>query len=175
MTLYCHILPQKPFSKLLQSLKLTTGRKLALLTNYLGRREIIRPKSNRASQRDWVTNLHHHHSELYHRTWMAEENLSVLRQSNRTIKPVSIRHQSHGNGFLASWSCHTLFHLFIWCDDRSNAEVGWRLRYNFPGRSSICWVHGGLVRILGDGDLIRANRSRSHGSRDLSLPLTYRL
>src|SRR5260370_19844976 len=113
MTLYCHILPQKPFSKLLQSLKLTTGRKLALLTNYLGRREIIRPKSNRASQRDWVTNLHHYHSELYHRTWMAEENLSVLRQSNRTIKPVSIRHQSHGNGFLVSWSCHTLFHLCI--------------------------------------------------------------
>src|SRR5256885_8052856 len=44
--------PQKLFWKPLQSLKLTMGRKSALLTRYLGRREIIRPKGNRTRPRN---------------------------------------------------------------------------------------------------------------------------
>src|SRR5689334_2788717 len=106
---------------------------------------------------------------------MAEENLSVFRQSNRTLEPVSIRHQSNGNGFSPSWSSRTLLHLRIRRDDSSHAEIRWWICYNFPSPSSIRWVHGSLARIPGDSGLIRSNRSRGYGSRDLSLPLTYRL
>src|SRR3989442_5858082 len=98
---------------------------------------------------------------------MAEENLSVFRQSNRTVEPVSIWHQSDGNGFPSGWSCRTLLHLRIRRDDRSHAEVRWWIRYYFEGRSSICWVYGGLVRIPRHSSVIRVDRGRGYGSRDL--------
>src|SRR3989442_10281373 len=90
--------PQKLFWKPLQSLKLTMGRKSALLTRYLGRREIIRSKSDRACPRNRSHYRGHYCAGQYHRARLAKESFPIYRKSTSSGESISRRNPSHDNG-----------------------------------------------------------------------------
>src|SRR5436853_1085771 len=101
--------PQKLFWKPLQRLKLTMGRKSALLTRHLGRREVIRPKGNRTCPRNRGNYCYYHRDGEHDRFGLAEKGLPIYRKSSTSGEPVSRGDPPYDDG-LHSWrDCNPSF------------------------------------------------------------------
>src|SRR5436309_11979573 len=98
---------RKPFSKLLQSLKSTTERKITLLTKHLGRREAVRSKGDWPRQRNWGYYCNNYRDGEHDRFRLAEESLSVYRKGSPTGKPISRRDSADDNGLYPRGDSHT--------------------------------------------------------------------
>src|SRR3989442_7503962 len=143
--------PQKLFWKPLQSLKLTMGRKSALLTRYLGRREIIRPKSDGSCKGNWRANRNYHCYRKYRRPRMAKASFPIHRPSSSPRKPVAGRYSSNGNGFHYRGDCDSIISRRYCCAIRGNAEFGWGIRGHITNPWTdlgFCWSLAGILQYL---------------------------
>src|SRR5207245_8292878 len=141
------ILPRKLFWKPLQSLKLTMGRKSALLTRYLGRREIIRSKSDRACPRNRSHYRGHYCAGQYHRARLAKESFPIYRKSTSSGELISRGNPSHDNGVHpwrnsdTSFSSRGLGLVLV------NAKVWWRLRSHLENNRTRLGIPRGMAGV----------------------------
>src|SRR2546425_2939911 len=145
MTSFCQILPQNLFSKPLQSLKLAMRRKSALLTRYLGGREIIRPKSNRACPRNRSNNRDYHRHGEYHRIGLAKESFPIYRKSTSSGESISRGNPSHDNGVHPWRTSDTSFSSRGLGVVLGNAKVWWRLRSHLENNRTRLGIPRGMA------------------------------
>src|SRR5436309_12055652 len=118
---------RKPFSKLLQSLKSTTERKITLLTKHLGRREAVRSKGDWPRQRNWGYYCNNYRDGEHDRFRLAEESLSVYRKGSPTREPISRRDSADDNGIHPRRRRHTSLRSACLSPGRRSAQIWWRL------------------------------------------------
>src|SRR3989442_6135696 len=136
--------PQKLFWKPLQSLKLTMGRKSALLTRYLGRREIIRSKSNRTRPRNRSSNRHYYCHGKHHRTRLAKTGLPVHWSSTASREPVLGGNPSYDHGIYRRWNRRSPLSASRRRSRCCNASFRGRIRSNFENH----WTSLGVLGCL---------------------------